>query len=410
MLKKELKHACSRYKDYRRPEILVYIQDGVDKFLKEDIHKILIINGLGSGTIEETEELIADVEEKIEKYIDSYYVLKKIYKNERRKKRAVKVAFISIILFFFALGTIILLLLKTEKRLLIAGGGSAEHFIVSYAKSKTGNESVTKDIFRIYSPIPSRNAYRLLTEETQMDISENNYKNRHFYTIILSAGKANIYDFLRCGPTKDTNIKNNNIKDFRKIGVVIGIHIGFDSLVVYSKMPNSISRMPKKILPDALNDSIFSLGKDIIYTTNIGSGTLNAYNECFKANNKDTIVPLEGHVFYSSNPIECVGNNNKWIALGSKYYSPKHGSSDGIDTTVVDNVKPKPVYVYFLKYKDENRYVIPKETQKFLKDIGISDAKIKEIEKSQVNDTTILFDCFCAGTACKDINHIHLNK
>ena len=411
-LERELERVVKRHNKESRPEILIYLPKDAKGSLSGKAEKMIKENQINIKKIEDADSLKVSVEQNIRAYIDSYDMLKKV------KRWA--------ILRSWALfpGTPVLLILTiiiicwlynywSQKRLLIAGGGSAEHFIEYYAKSHTGKNDVTKGMFRIYSPIPSRNAYRLLTEETQMDIVDENYENRSFYTIILSAGEANIYDFLRCGPTKDTNIKKNNIKKFREVGVVIGIHMGMDSLVVYSKIQDSLSKMPRRILPDALNDSIISLGKDILYTTNVGSGTLGAYNESFKSKHKDTIVPLEDHVFYSSNSIERDSNNNKWIALGSQYYSPKHKVTDGVDTTFVDSVKPKQVYIYFMKYKEKNidKFVIPKETKKFLEDIGIPDKTIEEIENSRVDDTTtILFDHFCADTTCKAPNHIHQKK
>lgn len=415
-LEDELDSVVERHKNESRPEILIYLPKEAEGSLSDKAKKILNYNQINIKRIEDTDSLKESVENNIQAYINSYDMLKNA-KFLRSLKRtliigmaALVIGGVSIIAVFYYKEYIE----ASQPRLLIAGGGSAKNLInFEYLNEGDTNkkDKLEKiDEHWIYSPIPSRNACRLLTEETVMDIEENDYKNRNCYTVILSARKADIYDFLRCEKTIDPKIKKENIEDFKKIGVVIGIRMGVDPLVVYSKIQNTLSKMPKRISPDALKNSIISLGKDKLYTTNIGSGTLEAYNECLK----DSIKPLDNHVFYSSNRIERDNNNKKWIALGSKYYSPKHVDLDSIDTTYVDSVEAKQVYIYFLKYKSVKNanYELPEATKKFLERIHINNSLIVSIKNLQPKntDTTILFDYFCADKTCKDKSHTHFNK
>lgn len=444
-LERELEYVCSSYKEYRRPEVLVYMPDDVNKSLKADIHNKLIINGLSSITIKNTETLESDVKENIEKYIKSYNVLHEIHKKAEIRHYFKGIMFIAIVLLFFLVWMGIEYYNASQPRLLIAGGGSAKTLIEQmYMKNKEIDDT-KKFPFWVYAPLPSISGYRLLIEETAMDVKNQDFHKRNYYTVILSAKKASDDYFLQyekndniakkrdsilkaienLSPEKRNRILKTNyfveimdnrkkkaIQSFKKTGMVIGIFMGWDSLVVYSKgidLPNSIT---KDSLCDLIDSNI-----NIIYTTNAFSGTLRQYNEFYRESDKsDTtkkIRPNEDRIYYSMDTIN--DTIKKWIALGSQYYAPPNNNKT---TSIVDNAEPKPVYVYFMKYRNtkygedkEVKYVLPKATKKFLKEIGISTEVIKKIEACRMEDTTtILFDHFCADKKYNNPNHTHVNK
>jgi len=421
-LEEELEYVCSSYKEYRRPEILVYMQDDVNESLKEAVRNKLIINGLGSSTIKNTEALESDVKENIEKYINSYNVLHRIQWNEKIRRWVTRASIIIFILFGILVGiSIFLYQLGKEKRLLIAGGGSAKNLLEQEFLKGEKIDNTKNHPFWVYAPIPTHSAYRLLTEETVMDVED--FAKRNYYTIIMSADSAAQTEFLR----------DDDINNYRKTGVVIGIHIGLDSLVLYSNSTDttkirsiwesqiekwdSIAEMRKERIRDSIDEYKIEIDSNTILTTNETSGTLGSYNRYLSriCGKKISLKPKKHNVFYSTNVIDT--NIITWIALGSKYYCPKKEKID-IQSIMLSDAEPKQVYIYFMKYKEKNidKYVIPKETKKFLEDIGIPDKTIEEIENSRVDDTTkILFNHFCVEKKCniqchKEFRNKVLNK
>lgn len=374
VLFRELKKACSSHKENRCPEILVYMPDDVELSTKEEIQDILKKNGLSINTLKDDTSLVNNVEDNIRRYVNSYNILRDIHIWTIIKRYSVVAAIILLggtIIFFSLYCT------EKQKRLLIAGGGSAKELI----ECKYGR-GILDDKYWIYAPIPSGSAYRLLTEETKMDIKKGEYNNRDYYTVILSADKAEQSDFL----------KDNSFSDFKKTGIVVGIHIGFDTLAIYHPKrvvidTNNIKEYIKSILRDT-NKNIH------IYTTNEKSGTLNAYNKYLDTT---IIPPSDSAVFYSKKTID----DNRWIALGSKYYGPENKD---IDTFLVRGER-KQVYIYFMKYKNtgSKSYELPSATEKFLEKLGIPEDAIKSVKETQKpleSNTGIIFDNYCVVENC----------
>lgn len=358
VLKNELQLACSRYKKYRKPEILVYMKDDVNESLKEVVHDRLIINGLSSSTIEDLNALESDVKENIEKYINSYNVLKKIHNIEKIKEYSVIIA----ILFLIVSGVFsTLYIMGKQKRLLFAGGGSVMAYILKECNTDLFR---AKPLFWLYAPMPSSHTGTLLTEETIKD-----EKNRRYYPICLSA--AEIKDSVFLGNISPTI--------FKRTGIVVSVFLGYDALTAYCKS----SYFDSIFLQDTIKSSELQerIRKDTnikIYTTSDGSGTRDAYNKEVGLNlsSKDTIhvnrTICKINFFKDIDNIDTSWGN--YIILGSKYYLPNDPNSNGRMFTVRDtndSVILKPIYIYFMAYrKKDGTYAIPNETINFFKKIG----------------------------------------
>ena len=196
-------------------------------------------------------------------------------------------------------------------------------------------------------------------------------EQRSFYTIVLSASKA-----------KDSSFLRSSITEFRKTGVVMGLKIGYDSLAIFHSVP-----IPGTI-DSSYMDSIINKTNVSVYTTNTKSGTLDAYIEKII---KTDYKPDPEHVFYSTRTIP--GSN--WIALGSQHYHPKNN----VNSLIIKNIPPKPVYIYFMRYRKEKNgkefYELPSKVKDYLEIININDSIIRVIDTFNVSDTTrILFDEF----------------
>ena len=375
-LENELEGAVRQGKRFRRPELLVYLSENIDKSSESKVKKILEKDGLLFDPLKGTENLKDSIEKRIRGYVNSY----DSKRSEQFWTKVVICVLLPLLIMLMIIAPWFLYKYKTaeQKRLLIAGGGSAKNLIEEIYLNK-GNHALKKKLgdntYWIYSPIPTGSAYRLLTEETVMDIQDSNFKKRGYYTVILSAGKATNSSFLR-----------DDVKSFRKIGVVIGIQVGMDSLCVYSNnviKKDSVISYLKTIVPVKRNVNPDTTVN--VYTTNVTSGTLRAYEKILQ----DTILPH--YIFYSTTTI----NDSSWLALGSKYYYPKN---DSVNSYCLDTM-PKPVYIYFMKYRSkeqgEVKYVLPKATKKFLKGIHIPNIVIDSvINFVPTSDTIILFDHF----------------
>ena len=404
-MESKLECALNNYKNFRRPEILVYFPKDAEEELNknaEKLKKILETEPINIKLFEDDDskdnenkkgkhaKLKKFVRDNIHTYINSYKIMQDINKGAKRRYYGLRIglpiAIIAIIFTYFISKHI-----WSQPRLLIAGGGSAKNMLDSLA-----NKNVTDGAFKIYAPLPSGSAYWLLNEETIMNVKDNDYHNRGYYTILLSAGKAYELDFLRYGDTNMETRRPANL-EFRKTGVVMGLHMGFDSLMVFSKGVV----LNDSITCNSLRDMIGKINKAYLYTTSKESGTLKQYKKYV-----DSTIKFNQEKLFSQNKIM----SDTFIALGSKYYKPQN---DSMFSTVVSDANPKPTYIYFMRYRNAktNTYDLPKQTKDWLGDIGIPETLIDSIKKHTVDHTTkILFDVFCVDPTCKDTTHIKIKK
>jgi hypothetical protein len=425
----ELNLAMECSNNFHKPEVLVFASDKIKENKKYDneIKQICANGGWLYEPLKNTEDLIDNVKEKIFRYVRSYKSIKELRRWSKARYYGLRYVLPILVLLSFYLGMENWNLNKQieTKRLLIVGGGSARNFIEdSLLKQKKGLSTE----YWLYAPMPSGDAYRVITEDV-MNIEE--YKSHPYFPIVVSAGRAEGDDFRRT-LTEDRFVKR---------GVVIGINVGKDYLVVNGskhaihsscinspKSQNQDSTISVRVLKTLIKqqDSLLRVGDLVnpkigVYTTNINSGTLNAYigllntvtdtitgevnvlssyirvcNRLKKSNKQyyDSLKYLKyGHVFYGVDEISILSSNNEWISLGSKYYGPQ--DKGRLSLSVLDengdNVY-KSIYIYFMLYKDKGLYRLPEATRQFLTKIGVEDIDIILSVNDSVCDNRVLYD------------------
>ena len=386
----ELDETLKRQKIYNKPEVFVFASNEIEKnkIYYDEIKRICADGGWLYELIQNTNILLDSVKEKIYRFVRSYKSIR-ILQIKSKLKHFWWIPTLILIGISLIIGHILIetqeALEKAEtKRLLIVGGGSARNFIEeSLLKQKNGLSTE----YWLYAPMPSGDAYRMLTEE--IINSNNDYKNHPYYPIVVSAGKA---------PDSSAFLKQIFTgKKFKEKGIVLGIYLGVDPLVVYGH--NSIIDDTGFILPTQL-DRLIENSDITIWATSMNSGTLKAYMEECEKITKDTKLS-----FFSD--IDTIQLKDNWIALGSQYYHPKY-DNNSTNQAVVYNTNheriTKPVYVYFMLYEDNGLYRLPNATEGFLTAIGVE--KIDKI--LSVNDSVcknrILYDNFELKFLKKDKN------
>ena len=400
-LEEKLKVAAEKYRAGSKPELLVFVSNKIDEEYKQKIKVILKAKGwlYENLDIDSHDYFLTNVENRIKGYIAQS---DEKNKQKKQKKRFYwEIGVIMAVLVFVCIG----LSLKNRslnrqietKRLLIAGGGSARNYI---EKSFLNNKSIAdlQPDYWWYTPMPSGDSYRIIKEEI-INLKED-YRDSPYYTIVVSAEKANDSCFM-----KDYNIneRDKHIKEFKDIGLVVGIRLGYDdTLVVYGY----------KSLPDDLTikssdlDMLIRDTKISILRTSENSGTYKAYvNVCNSLKNR------HGLGFFSSS--NKIIDTTSWLVLGSANYKPVYNMKGVVRSSVIDDTTGtaicKPIYVYFMLYKknkNSNEYILPDATKKFLyaitrpNDTNARDIieKIDNPDSVNVminkNPTTILYDNF----------------
>lgn len=348
-----------------RPEVVVFL-----KSYKELTSDISYINGL---LIDEDYYICYDNEDDLKHKVQAYILDTYIPKHTSRNKFSVSKNKSWII----GITTILLLSIgilfywwSQSPMLLIAGGGSARNYIDQYY-------SVELDKYKksYYVHMPSSNAWLLLTEEV---ISPQ--VNPKYYPLCVSASTAKEEDFLKI-TTRD---------NFLKVGSVIEMLLGYDTLAVFIKNDPSVIQMldpdsftRKDISTDRLADLVTSHNKLNVFATSPGSGTRNIYENLLLKKQ----IELTDHCFnqfseYSDLP-SINKNNLPYLLLGSKCYvmSDLRGiiSSNGaLNLSVYEEIDGekmyirKPINLYFMAYKHDqtNTLTIPQITLDFLKELG----------------------------------------
>ena len=212
--------------------------------------------------------------------------------------------------------------------LLIAGGGSAANFIDKYAK-----DSLKYFKGGYYVHQPSRNAWSLLSEEVVTKQSV-----RKYYPICVSADTINSEDLLDVA----------KIEHFLAEGVVIGIELGYDTMVVsLQNHPKIVSKLSaecflnKEISVSTLSQLVKDTSSIKIFATNPGSGTRSNYAKALAKIGfelKDDLLSK----FSQDTKIEKVRSvHQPYILLGSKCYQMNDIELELTDGWRLDVNKPE---------------------------------------------------------------------
>lgn len=432
----ELKLAVEQSIKFHKPEPLVYIKKEketgandiandndaidnddpnkeIDKFKK--VREVLAEGGWRYDPFEDTDDLWNKVKDKIDRYAHSYNSIREIQKLNKKKYYGFRIGlpFLSLcVILSVVFGIIFYRNWKNaeSKKLLIFGGGSARNYIEDIYLN-LNQDSIPEDTVKLikvnpqlwwYAPMPSADAYRMIAENI-LNLDDD-YKKSLYYPIIISAEKANTDTYFKRSLTESK---------FREKGVVIGVSLGNDTLVVYGSDSFFDSDINASILDSfVLNPFIDNIS---IMKTSDNSGTFKAYYNDSTCPNLKNLVDKPDLIFSDNSVIE----KDKWIALGSKHYWPANGKLNPrfvyIDKEGQKEYLSKSIYLYFVLYKDKNsdNYVLPTATLEFLDRIHVSDSIvdgnnnhliIKNKKDKQINPdivssiivekTTILFDKF----------------
>lgn len=419
-LVKNIKLAIDQNKTFQKPEPIVMVSKDSGKNTFETTKKILASGGWIPDPFNSTPELLEKVEDKLDRYINSYRSIRKTRRKSIWRYYSLRIGLP--LIFVLAVVSGVLWSKAESRRLLIVGGGSARSYIEDSLLHKNQRRSTLNSWFEgslfqkknslstlywLYVAMPSGDSYRIMAEEIIKNYSD--YKNRPYYPIVISAQKAPEKAFLR----------TSSSIQFKERGIIIGIKIGEDWLVAYGndstllKYNNNETFIQAKSLDNLIANQVLSFGtpsdstvkttianfeRTTIYTTSENSGTLNSYfSICDSIKLRDFLNACDtsrmGRLIFSDiDTLPKQGFDTNWIAFGSNYYHPKNKKM--VQLTVhdsLDHIVTKPIFVYFMMYKYGEKYILPNATEEFLEKIMVDDSIITCIKNIEVTDK-ILYD------------------
>jgi len=391
-LEKDLKLAVEHSKKSRGPELLVYFKN--DK-LWDELKSILGKDGRMYRLPEEDKDFEKNVEWMLRDHIRKY-------NNKRILQKWIRVwKLIAMAVLIFAISIFIFYLDSKQKRLLIVGGGSATNYIETTFNINKHHHTFyswlfTPEKYWLFVPMPSGDSYRTIAEERIN--CHNGSTDRYYYPIVVSAEES---------PKDDVFLKSYSVSDFKKEGIVISMCIGFDTLVVYG---NDSLIKSDRIYASALDSLIqySTNNKDTtcIYRTSITSGT-------FKAYNNDTVCPALKNrndlKFFSD--IDSI-SVKKWIALGSASYYPIYNTDSTFHSIVIsedEHAFLKPIYIYFMLYRQKKSYVLPNATKIFLQKLDVDNEAIIDVINEIDTAGTIIIKGAMVKTRFDGLNNTYTN-
>ncbi len=291
--------------------------------------------------------------------------------------------------------------------LLVTGGGSAKNYVEKNYFDGNKIDTLSSDNNLFYIHLPSMSAWYFLREEF-LDASSKYGISKRYYPICLSAAKMD---------TSSICYKNDE-KEFLKKGSLIEIKLGEDPLIVYAtghaKNHRAFAK-DKRISVQALGEMISSKDyKDYyIYTTSDNSGTLSAYEKVLGMKIDDSLK--KRRMFSEITDITELQNDTA-LFLGSELYRPDevridHQIENGVVSKAIvqsdRNSVSKPIYMYFMAYKDGNQFYLPESTLNFLKLMASSKSKnlVKYKDLNRLLNNKIYKDSLLMSGAASEIIH-----
>ncbi len=379
--------------EHGHPEMYIFLKKFDEKNKSPEIAHI---EGLLKGASDKYYILYGDEEELKDLVKDR--IRRFLNKRKIRRVRRIK-SFVRANI--FVLTTVLLCALITfgmykyatrlQPVLLIAGGGSAKNYI---ERRLLNGQALKQMDNSIYVHMPTGDSWQLLTEEV---ISPQNGEYK-YYPISISAAEA--ADTIFVGNKNDDKIKN--AKNFKEIGVVICVELGFDTLSIkvpnYDIFKNNIKFFDSKdITTENIKSLLANCGDSIVvYATSDKSGTRMAYQKCLNSINIDVEDYIKGRL---TDEMESVQGENP-LLLGSRYYMPTQLMDTLVNPYREFYVKDgneyvrKPIYVYFMAYANKNTEVsdvlgeeasvrkvfwIPRNTIDFIEKLNIEPKYKREI-------------------------------
>lgn len=293
-----------------------------------------------------------------------------------------------------------------NKKLLFAGGGSVVTYL-NYNYSDTVikhfpeiferlNNSYSKDsIFSmnyypnsIYLHMPSGPALSLLVEEALMPDTR---ERQPFYPVCFSAMEADDSIFTK-------TCTKEQIKD---VGIILQYYIGDEHLRVYLEENDSLEKNTKlkSIIKNRTTITVDNLRYLLenkyytVYSTSPESGTFRAYVDAIGDKKRYNLDSTESYSC-ESDSVLFKKTKKPFMILGGQFYYPKkfkdHIDNDKIHSlTLVDNDENgilNPLYLYFMAYKDKDKYIVTKEIMDLLEILDLKDTDRKHRLRKDPND------------------------
>jgi len=425
----ELKIATEAFRKKNRPDPIVMVKKFDSSSADENVcHMEDTINRYLNGINDNEQE---DVEARNKGVIkDKYYVE---YSNNEDLRNKVKERIENMILaqenknprkrklfwgigaaMFAVAGILFTLFYKGEPELFLVGGGSAANFI-DYKLDKHVNTN--RDFYYVH--MPTGYAWTMLADEIL-----NETKDPRYVPLCISADQA-----------KDKNFQQKTLGN--KINKkIVGVQIGWDTLKVFvgkgykDTVRKNYSKDGKMTIDQLCMFINVNLDNLDIFTTNINSGTWNAYNdkllepsvgvEKVKLDSMKLGTDYYYNLLFFSENSEIThfenSNNGKqynYIIMGSSYYYVKafKTTNDVEGFTLVDNEgKPimKKMYLYFIaNYTEPYLTIENSKVLRFVNDVvgecyekgAIENDVVSEYMKGNrikvhhtISDSTIIVD------------------
>lgn len=272
--------------------------------------------------------------------------------------------------------------IDTSSLLVIMGGGSVSNYIKNNSKTRFDLSDDSNRYHRsykyIYLPTASRKAWSQIGELRSVPLIDPNHYQYHL--VLLSAKKADPKEMI-----PELEQQANFIKER---GYVEEIKVGQNQLQIAIKegtvdkdgtsIDKYLTRINEKavITIDKLIQFIRNAPSNlVIYSTNKESGTYCKYDSLFIAHsfgmdsikNWTPFIDGQGKIDYSQ--------KDPYIILEVDTYYGKNNADNIKRYDVYDenskNGLTNDLYIYFVVFKDHERYIIPEIIRSFLKDIGI---------------------------------------
>ncbi len=380
--------ASKEFQKSGRPEISIFVNKSAGED-SGDTPQMNYVKGLLKGSVDKYYKNYTDkddyksLKDAVKQCIRSYINDEKKRKrnNFRKSCRRVLTPMASVLLCLFALaaGYFYYEANKNESLLLIAGGGSARNYIDKYYMEDGQKiENFDFDGNYIYLHMGSKDAWTLLREEFIYcrDEFRKDASKKRYYPVCLSAAEI-----------EETKICNSEEKsEFLKGGKIVGVKLGEDTLKVYATGDIAkIEDMSGGTIPsDRFQELIVSVDSNnkkvgegnqrecVIYTTSGTSGTLASWKSIMG----DHSDLLDNRAHFS----DIIGagqfNDKNTLILGSELYKPqidnliRQGKASQAYVKINGGILVKPVYLYFIVYSDNGKYVLPQETFNFLEKVA----------------------------------------
>ena len=363
--------ASGSYRKQGKPKILVFLKEYKDKTEKIEQIENLVSENSNACCVYYSD--LDDLENKVKEQL----TLSVSEQNEKSKVPTKKSSFalklwawISTLAFFVLLGLGLMQFRAVNEKvtLLFIGGGSAVNCL----------EETHPDVGNIYDypnsfclAVPTSTSWPIISSGV---LRHNASQSEHIYPISLSAMAA-----------EESNFLNMSSKSqFISKGAILSYYLGEDYLVAYVKKDVHHNLIDKKETISVEDLSLFL--KDIaqqnfmIFTTEVGSGTLTSYQRILAPYNMEISKSVLGDQvdkFTDLTPkSKIIRDETPYIMLGSRYYVAKEvvreGHCRGLKVLDMDGKAiTKSIVLYFAGYltNDGAAFWLPDEIVEFLKKI-----------------------------------------